>query len=405
MEKRIIQFSPPDIGEAEIAEVVDTLRSGWITTGPKTKRFEAEIAAYCGTNRALCLNSATAGLELALRLLGIGEGDEVITTPLTFAATANVILHVGAKPVFADVLPGGFHIDPVSVARAVTPRTKAVIPVDYGGWCCDYDTLETALESKKSLWNPAMGTLQERFSRPVLIDDAAHSFGAEFNGKKAGSLGNMAVFSFHAVKNLTTAEGGAITVPAGGELDDDGVFKTLRLYSLHGQSKDALAKFQAGGWKYSIDLPGYKFNMTDIAAAIGLAQLRRYESEILPARAAIRSAYDRTLSDVPGLSLPPFPGAAGKATPHLYPVMLGSPDEYQRAAVIANLAAKGISANVHFIPLTMQPAYTRLGYRVQDTPEAYNSYAREISLPVHGKMGTGDAEYVAEKLRETVQSV
>ena len=291
MEQRKIQFSPPDITEEEIQAVSDTLRSGWITTGPKTKQFEKEIAEYCGVNKAICLNSATAGLESVLRLFGIGEGDEVITTPYTYTATASTILHTGAKVVFADVLPGSFNIDPESVAKAITSKTKAVIPVDIAGIPCDYDKLKNVLEEKKSLYNPKKGTLQETLCRPLLLADAAHSFGAEYktgNGwKKSGALADFSVFSFHAVKNLTTAEGGAVTFNSG-----DDIYKQLQLLSLHGQSKDALAKMKAGSWRYSIELPGYKCNMTDIAAAMGLVQLKRYPN-LLARRREIFDLYKK----------------------------------------------------------------------------------------------------------------
>lgn len=396
MEQRKIQFSPPDITEEEIQAVSDTLRSGWITTGPKTKQFEKEIAEYCGVNKAICLNSATAGLELVLRLFGIGEGDEVITTPYTYTATASTILHTGAKVVFADVLPGSFNIDPESVAKAITSKTKAVIPVDIAGIPCDYDKLKSVLEEKKSLYNPKKGTLQETLCRPLLLADAAHSFGAEYktgNGwKKSGALADFSVFSFHAVKNLTTAEGGAVTFNCG-----DDIYKQLQLLSLHGQSKDALAKMKAGSWRYSIELPGYKCNMTDIAAAMGLVQLKRYPN-LLARRREIFDLYKKSFAS-DGRFILPQESENFKSSCHVYSLRVCGADETLRDEIIAKCAENGVACNVHFIPLPMHPFYHGLGYKIEDYPNAYDMYKNEISLPVHTLMSDDDVAYVANIIK------
>ncbi len=399
-----IPFSPPDITEAEIAEVVDTLQSGWITTGPKTKLFETRIAEYCGATRAVCLNSATAGLELSLRLFGIGEGDEVITTPYTFASTANIILHVGATPVFVDVLPGSFLIDPVAVERAITKRTKAVIPVDFAGVPADYQTIKKVLEQNKSLYTPTVGTKQEELERPLLVADAAHAFGAKLQvgeqWEMVGTLSDFTVFSFHAVKNLTTAEGGAVTFGDIGTIDADELYREFMLLSLHGQSKDALAKMQAGGWQYSIELAGYKCNMTDIMASIGLVQLERYDG-MLARREELYSQYKRLLS-VDSKVIFPTECENKRSSFHIMPVRLQGFDEAMRNEVIAKLAKEGISANVHFIPLPMQPLYKSLGYKIEDYPNAYSQYCNEITLPLYSTLTDEDVEYIVEKLLKVI---
>ena len=397
MEQRKIQFSPPDITEEEIQAVCDTLRSGWITTGPKTKQFEKEIAEYCGVRHAICLNSATAGLELVLRLFQIGEGDEVITTPYTYTATASVILHTGAKVVFADVLPGSFNIDPNAVAKVITSKTKAIIPVDIAGIPCNYEELYKVLESKKSLYNPKKGTLQETLSRPLLLADAAHSFGAEYKAgnewKKSGALADFSVFSFHAVKNLTTAEGGAVTFNCGDE-----VYKQLQLLSLHGQSKDALAKMKAGSWRYSIELPGYKCNMTDIAAAMGLVQLKRYP-KLLARRREIFDLYKKSFGADDRFILPQE-SENFKSSYHVYTLKIRNADEAIRDEIIARCAESGVACNVHFIPLPMHPFYSSLGFKIEDYPNAYDMYKNEISLPVHTLMSDDDVAYVANTIKK-----
>lgn len=401
MEQRRIQFSPPDITEEEIQAVCETLRSGWITTGPKTKQFEREIADYCGVRKAVCLNSATAGLELILRLFGIGEGDEVITTPYTYTATASVILHTGAKIVFADVLPDSFNIDPNAVEAVVTERTKAVIPVDVGGVPCDYDELYRVLESKKMLYSPKKGTLQEKLPRPLLLADAAHSLGAEYKSggewKKSGSLADFSVFSFHAVKNLTTAEGGAVTFNGSSEAEAESIYKKLQLLSLHGQSKDALAKMKAGSWRYSIELPGYKCNMTDIAAAMGLVQLKRYPS-LLAKRKDLFDLYRENFCSDSRLILPKI-GDKFKSSYHVYALRIQGADEVDRDKIIEWSAKNAVACNVHYIPLPMHPFYRSLGYKIEDFPNAYSMYKNEISLPVHTLMSREDVCYAAEIIK------
>ena len=281
MEKRKITFSPPDITEREIAEVVDTLRSGWITTGPKTKKFEDEIAKYCGTKKAVALNSATAAMELALRLFDIGEGDEVITSAYTYTASASVVYHCGAKIILADTKKGEFNIDPKEIEKLITPRTKAIIPVDIAGLPADYAEIFEVVEKKRNIFNPKKGTYQEKLGRILVLADSAHSFGSDYKGKKIGSVADITSFSFHAIKNLTTAEGGALTWNLPENFDNEEIYKELMLLALHGQNKDALAKLKAGAWKYDIVMPGYKCNMTDIMASLGLVQLQRYAGEIL----------------------------------------------------------------------------------------------------------------------------
>lgn len=400
-----IPFSPPDITDAEINEVIDTLKSGWITTGPKTKLFEQKIAKYCGTTHAVCLNSATAGLELSLRLFGIGEGDEVITTPYTFASTANIILHVGATPIFVDVSPDSFLIDPTAIERAITPRTKAVIPVDFAGIPADYHNIKKVLERNKNLYTPTVGTKQETLDRPLLIADAAHALGAKMqlnnNWLNVGTLADFTVFSFHAVKNLTTAEGGAVTFCDISTLKGDDLYREFMLFSLHGQSKDALAKMQAGGWQYNIELAGYKCNMTDIMAAIGLAQLKRYPT-MLARREEIYHHYKKLLSANASIILPEE-YENRRSSFHIMPVRLHGFDEAKRNDVISKLAQAGISANVHFIPLPMQPLYKQLGYNIVNYPNAYSQYCNEITLPLYSTLTLTDADFIAKKLLGIIQ--
>lgn len=407
MEQRRIQFSPPDITEEEIQAVCETMRSGWITTGPKTKQFEREIADYCAVRRAVCLNSATAGLELILRLFEIGEGDEVITTPYTYTATASVILHTGAKIVFADVLPGSFAIDPKAVAASVTEKTKAVIPVDVGGIPCDYDELYRILEDKKSLYSPKKSTLQDTLSRPLLLADASHSFGAEYKShgvwKKSGALADFSVFSFHAVKNLTTAEGGAVTFNGNDDADAQNIYKQLQLLSLHGQSKDALAKMKAGNWRYSIELPGYKCNMTDIAASMGLVQLKRYPS-LLARRKELFNLYKENFCTNDKLILP-AQGDNFESSYHIYALRIQDIDEIVRDKIIEQCAENGVPCNVHYVPLPMQPFYHSLGYKIENYPNAYNMYRNEISLPLHTLMSDEDVDYVAKSIKSCLNHV
>lgn len=393
----IISFSPPDISEDDIQAVVQVLRSGWITSGPVAKEFELELSKYVNAGHALVLNSATAGLELVLRLLDIGPGDEVITTPYTFAATANVVLHTGAKVVFADVVPGGFHIDPKAVEKKITSRTKAVIGVDYAGFTFDAKAVLEVLESKKKSYRPRKGTLQCFFDRPVLMDDAAHSLGAVYRNQKVGSHVDFSVFSFHAVKNLTTAEGGAITWNDIPGIEPEELVRRLRLLSLHGQSKDAFSKNQKGGWRYSIEVPGYKYNMTDMAAALGLSQLKRYP-ETLEKRKSLFQIYQNSLGQDERLMIPDFDAEDAESSYHLYTLRLAKPDEPERDRLIERMAEAGITCNVHYIPVNMHPAYRKLGYCPEQTPNAFSLYQSEISLPLYTRLSEENTKWVASEL-------
>ena len=402
MAQRIIKFSPPDIGQAEIDEVVDTLRSGWITTGPKTKEFERRIAAFCGTSKAVCLNSATAGLELILRILGIGEGDEVITSAYTYTASASVIEHVGARIVLCDTSAQSFEMDYEKLPALITEKTKAIIAVDYGGRMCDYDVLCNIVESARSKFRPS-NKLQEAFGRPILIADAAHSFGAVRRGQKSGSVADFSSFSFHAVKNLTTAEGGAVTWRDIPGVDNDELYNDFMLWSLHGQSKDALAKNKPGAWEYDIKLCGQKCNMTDIMAAIGLAQLNRYDA-LLARRREIIGKYDAAIRGVLADVLVHY-GDDFASSGHLYATRVYGIDEKQRNAIITAMAEMGVATNVHYKPLPMHTAYKNLGFDIKDFPVSYEKYANEITLPLHTLLGDDDVEYVTECFRKAVKEI
>lgn len=388
---RNVPFSPPDVTEAEIAEVCDALRSGWITTGPRTKEFEKLIAMCCQTHTAVCLNSATACMELILRVLGVGPGDEVITSAYTYTATASVTCHVGAKVVMIDTAPGSFEMDYDKLADAITERTKVVIPVDLGGVVSDYDSVFAAVESKRHLFRPA-NEIQKAFGRVVVLADAAHAFGAQWHGKMCGGIADFTSFSFHAVKNLTTAEGGALTwLPIPG-LDDEWLYKQFQLLSLHGQNKDALAKTKLGAWEYDIVAPNFKCNMTDIMAGLGLAQLKRYP-ELLYRRRQIIERYNEALKDCPVQVLDHY-GDDHSSSGHLYLVRLLGKDVQERNAVIEEMAARGIACNVHYKPLPMMTAYKALGFDIADYPNAYNQYCNEITLPLHTCLSDEDVEYV-----------
>ena len=375
MEKRKITFSPPDITEREIAEVVDTLRSGWITTGPKTKKFENEIAEYCGTKKVVALNSATAAMELALRLFDIGEGDEVITSAYTYTASASVVYHCGAKIILADTKKGEFNIDPKEIEKLITPRTKAIIPVDIAGLPADYTEIFEVVEKKRNIFNAKKGTYQEKLGRILVLGDSAHSFGSSYKGKKIGGVADITSFSFHAIKNLTTAEGGALTWNLPENFDNEEIYKELMLLALHGQNKDALAKLKAGAWKYDIVMPGYKCNMTDIMASIGLVQLQRYDREILKKKEELVSYYEKYLGDlVDKIELPIFENDIKKSCKHLYMIRLKNQDEEKRNDVIAKLGENDIATNVHFQPLPLLTAYKKLGFKIEDYPNAYSQY-------------------------------
>lgn len=386
-----ISFSPPDISEREIAEVVDTLKSGWITTGPKTKRFEREIAEYCNVNKAVCLNSQTACAEMALRVLGIGEGDEVITTAYTYTATAAVVCHVGAKLVLVDTQTDSLEPDYDAIEKAINERTKAIIPVDLGGVPCDYDRIFDIVNAKKSLFRPA-NRIQEAIGRVVVLADTAHAFGAVYKDKKVGSIADFSAFSFHAVKNLTTAEGGALTWRTINGIDDEEIYKTVQLLSLHGQNKDALAKTKFGAWEYDVVAPWYKCNMTDIMAALGLAQLSRYDG-MLARRKAIIERYDSALKPLGVKVLPHFTGDH-KSSGHLYITEIPNVTYEQRGEIINRMAEREIACNVHYKPLPLLTAYKNLGFDIKDYPNAYDHFAHEITLPLHTCLTDEEADYV-----------
>lgn len=399
---RTIQFSPPDISDEDISEVVDTLKSGWITTGPKTKLFEKQIAEYCNTSKAVCLNSATAAMEMTLRLLGIGPEDEVITCAYTYSASASVITHVGAKIVLVDSGKESFHIDYDAIADAITEKTKAIIPVDIGGAMCDYDKIFEAVESKKHLFNPS-NNLQKTFGRIIVLADAAHSFGASYRVKRSGQVADFTSFSFHAVKNLTTAEGGAVTWKDIEGIDNEEIYKQYMLLSIHGQSKDALAKTKLGAWEYDIVAPYYKCNMTDIMASIGLVQLRRY-SGILDRRKEIIEKYDELLSGLDVTSISHY-DENSKSSGHLYLLRLNGKDEVFRNDVITKMAEKGVATNVHYKPLPMHTAYKNLGFKMEDYPNAFDMYRNEITLPLHTLLTDEDVEYVMDSLKDILNEI
>ena len=386
-----IPFSPPDITESEVYLVSEALRSGWITTGPKTKEFERLIAMCCQTDQAVCLNSATACMELILRVLGVGPGDEVITSAYTYTATASVTCHVGAKVVMVDTAPDSFEMDYDKLADAITEKTKVVLPVDLAGVVCDYDKIFAAVESKKHLFSP-VNDIQKAYGRVIVLADAAHAFGAKWHGKMCGEIADFTSFSFHAVKNLTTAEGGALTWRNHDGVDNESLYKQFQLLSLHGQNKDALAKTRLGAWEYDIVAPYYKCNMTDVMAGIGLAQLKRYP-EMLYRRRQIIERYNEGLRGCDVQVLDHF-GDDHSSSGHLYLVRLLGEDVEYRNAVIERMAERGIACNVHYKPLPMMTAYKNLGFDIVDYPNAYSQYHNEITLPLHTSLTNEDVEYV-----------
>ncbi|MED3758923.1 DegT/DnrJ/EryC1/StrS family aminotransferase [Peribacillus frigoritolerans] len=393
---RNIPFSPPDITDAEIEEVIKAMKSGWITTGPRTKEFEKKIAEYVGTNKAVCLNSATAAMELTLRILGIGPGDEVITSAYTYTASASIIDHVGAKIVLVDTAPDSFEMDYSQLAEAITEKTKAIIPVDIAGKMCDYDTIYEIVESKKELFK-ANNELQKLFNRVIVMTDAAHAFGAERNGMKCGQVADFTCYSFHAVKNLTTAEGGAVVWRNDLGLDDEWIYKQFMLYSLHGQSKDALAKTLKGAWEYDIVYPAYKCNMTDIMAGIGLIQINRYE-ELKKRRKEIIEMYDEALLPLGIQSLQHY-GEDFASSGHLYLTRIPGIGEEERNKIIVKMAESGVSCNVHYKPLPMFTAYKNLGFDIKDYPNAFGMYENEITLPLHTLLSDDDVENICMNIK------
>lgn len=394
-----IPFSPPDISEQEIEEVVAALRSGWITTGPRTKQLEKEIAEFTGTDKAICLNSQTACAEMALRILGIGPGDEVITSAYTYTASASVICHVGAKPVLVDICPDSLQMDYDALAAKINKHTKAVIPVDLAGIPCDYDRIFSVVESKKSLFVPA-NDMQRALGRVAVLADAAHALGAVWHGKPVGSIGDFSAFSFHAVKNLTTAEGGALTWKGFDGISDEEIYAKLELYSLHGQNKDALAKTKLGAWEYDIIGPWYKCNMTDIAAAMGLAQLKRYPA-MLERRKEIIRRYDEAFKPL-GIEVLPHYCDDYTSSGHLYITRIPGITPEQRNEIIIKMAEKEIACNVHYKPLPMHTAYKDMGFDIKDFPNAYNHFANEITLPLHTCLTDEQVDFVIENYVRTV---
>ena len=387
-----IPFSPPDITEQEIQEVCEALRSGWITTGPRTKELERQVAAFCGTKRAVCLNSQTACAEMALRILGVGPGDEVITSAYTYTASASVIAHVGAKIVMIDTQKDSLEMDYDALEAAITERTKAVIPVDLAGIPCDYDRIYAIVEKKRQLFRPE-GSVQTALGRIAVMADTAHSFGASRNGVMAGSLADFSSFSFHAVKNFTTAEGGALTWREIPGVDSEEIYKKLQLLSLHGQSKDALAKTKLGAWEYDIVGTWYKCNMTDVAAAMGLVQMKRYAS-LLQRRREIISRYDAALRPLGVETLEHYTDTYASSG-HLYLTRIPGITAEERNDIILKMAEHGVATNVHYKPLPMHTAYKALGFDIADYPNAYAHFANEITLPLHTRLTDEEIDYVA----------
>ncbi len=399
MTKFTIPFSPPDITEAEIAQVVDALSSGWITTGPKTKLLEEKVAQFVGAPKAVCLNSQTACAEISLRILGIEEGDEVITAAYTYTASASVVAHVGAKIVLVDSQKDSLEMDYDALERAITEKTKAIIPVDLGGVPCDYDKIFEIVERKKGLFRPK-NELQKKIGRVAVVADAAHAFGAKWRGQAVGSVADFSNFSFHAVKNFTTAEGGAMVWRHVDGIDDEEIYHLAQLYSLHGQSKDALTKSQMGAWEYDVIGTWYKCNMTDIAAAMGLAQFERYPA-LLKRRREIIERYDRAFKPLGVQTLPHFTGER-QSSGHLYITRIPAITDEQRREIIVKMSECGISCNVHYKPLPMHTAYKALGFDIKDFPNAYAAYVNEITLPLHTSLTDEEVEYVIERYKKVL---
>lgn len=424
MKLRNIPFSPPDMTEEEAKLASEAILSGWITTGPKTKEFERQIAAYVGTNKAVCLNSATAAMEMALRLIGVGPEDEVIVPAYTYTATASVTQHVGCKVVMVDSQKNNVEMDYDKLAEAITEHTKVICPVDLGGVMCDYDKIFAVIEAKKHLFRPA-NEIQKKIGRIIVAADDAHAFGAQWHGKMAGSIADFSSFSFHAVKNLTTAEGGALvwhlpfgkenvdvnaydnyfpTVPRKeGETWDEMLYRISQLLSLHGQNKDALAKTQLGAWEYDVIGPWYKCNMTDIMAGIGLAQLERYQG-MLERRRHIIGVYDKALKDLPVAVLKHY-GEDFAGSGHLYITRLLGRTDQERRDVIVKMAERGIACNVHYKPLPMMTAYKALGFDIKNFPNAYNLFVNEVTLPLHTRLTDEDVEYVISNYVDIIKNL
>ena len=402
MKKYNIPFSPPDISDGEINEVIDTLKSGWITTGPKTKELERRLSGFTNTPKTVCLNSATAALELTLRVLGIGEGDEVIVPAMTYTASCSVIYHVGAKAVIVDIAEDSHEMDYDALADAITENTKAVIPVDLAGIPCDYDKIFEVVESKKHLFK-ANSEYQEKLDRVAVVADGAHALGSTYKGEEIGSVADFTTFSFHAVKNFTTAEGGSVTWKQNENFDNEELYREYQIYSLHGQTKDALAKTKAGSWEYDIVIPGYKCNLTDIAASIGLVQLDRYP-KLLERREDIISQYNKGFEGTRITALS-HSSEDYKSCGHLYITRVEGATFEQRGEIITKMAERGISCNVHYKPLPLLTAYKNLGFNIENYPNAYNYYVKEITLPLHTRLSDEDIAVIIENFKEIVEEV
>jgi len=402
MKKYNIPFSPPDISDGEINEVIDTLKSGWITTGPKTKELERRLSEFTNTPKTVCLNSATAALELTLRVLGIGEGDEVIVPAMTYTASCSVIYHVGAKAVIVDIAEDSHEMNYAALADAITENTKAVIPVDLAGIPCDYDKIFEVVESKKHLFR-ANSEYQEKLGRVAVVADGAHALGSTYKGKKIGSVADFTTFSFHAVKNFTTAEGGSVTWKQNENFDNEELYREYQIYSLHGQTKDALAKTKAGSWEYDIVIPGYKCNLTDIAASIGLVQLDRYP-KLLERREDIISQYNKGFEGTRITALS-HSSEDYRSCGHLYITHVEGATFEQRGEIIVKMAERGISCNVHYKPLPLLTAYKNLGFDIENYPNAYNYYVKEITLPLHTRLSDEDVAVIIENFKEIVEEV
>lgn len=400
----MIPFSPPRIDDKIIAEVTAALKSGWITTGPRTKLFEKKITEYCGNKATLCLNSATAGLEIMLRWYGVGQGDEVILPAYTYSATANVIIHCGATPVFVDVNSEDFNINISNIEKAITSKTKVIMPVDFAGFPCDYNEINDLVVKHKNTFISTTEN-QKKLGRILVLSDSAHSFGGTYNGKKCGSLSDVSVFSFHAVKNLTTAEGGAVALNLPEQFDNTEVYNYLCMYTLHGQNKDALAKTQKGNWKYDIIEAGYKCNMTDLSAAIGLIELERYDNDTQIKRKEIFELYDQAFSIDDRFQIPTHVNQTKNGCYHLYPLRIKNITEQQRDAIMKEIFDCDVSVNVHFMPVPAMTFYKKLGYDIKDYPVTYDNYSREISLPIYYNLTSDNVQTVINAVIKSVNKV
>lgn len=400
-----IPFSPPYIDADVEAEVLDALRSGWITTGPKVKALEQEVCKYANVPAALGVNSATSGMMLALHWYGITRGDEVIIPAYTYAATALVVMHIGAIPVMVDV-EDDFNISVDKIEAAITEKTKAIIPVDFAGWPCNYTAINALVnrDDIKAKFKPKVGP-QEKLGRILVMSDAAHSFGAVYKNKRMGVWADITVFSFHAVKNLTTAEGGAICLNLPSPFDNIDVYQTLRLWSLNGQTKDAFSKSKAGGWKYDIIYPGFKMNLPDLLAAVGLAQMRKYNDELLQERKRVYDFYNHAFAPYNWAQLPPYQEIGSTPSYHLYPLRINNISEEQRDAIIEKITIFGVAVNVHFQPLPLLTIFKDRGYKMDSFPQSYHNYSREISLPIYPQLSNSQCNYIVDSVAQAVNAI